>query len=45
VHLLSLGRARDTQLDGLCNYGDLPLLTIVRDRDLTPGGTFWSCDD
>ena len=35
----------DTDLDGLCDYGDLPPLTIVRDRDLTPGGTFWSCDD
>ncbi len=35
----------DTDLDGLCDYGDLPPLTIVRDRDLTPGGTFWSCDE
>ena len=35
----------DTDLDGLCSYGGLPEFTIVRDRDLTPGGTFWSCDD
>jgi hypothetical protein len=35
----------DTDLDGLCQYADLPVLTIVRDRDLTPGGTFWSCAD
>ena len=35
----------DTDLDGLCSYGGLPEFTIVRDRDLTPGGTFWSCAD
>ena len=35
----------DTDLEGLCDYANLPVLTIVRDRDLTPGGTFWSCSD
>ena len=35
----------DTDLDGLCDYDGLPTLTVVRDRDLTPGGTFWSCDE
>lgn len=35
----------DTELDGLCDYDRLPLLTIVRDRELTPGGTFWGCSD
>ena len=37
-----------TGLDGLCDYPDIPLLTIVRDRDLLPGddpdSVFWSCD-
>jgi len=36
----------DTDLDGLCSYAALPVFTIVRDRNLTPGGgTFWSCDE
>jgi len=34
----------DTDLDGLCTYDKLPELTIVRDRELTPGGTFYNCD-
>ena len=34
----------DTDLDGLCDDESLPFLTIVRDRSLSPGGTFWSCD-
>lgn len=34
----------DTDLDGLCDDETLPFLTIVRDRELSPGGTFWSCD-
>ena len=34
----------DTDLDGLCDYAGLPGLTIVRDRDLSPGGTFWGCE-
>jgi hypothetical protein len=35
----------DTDLDGLCSDPSVPALTIVRDRDLTPGGvTFWNCD-
>ena len=37
-----------TGLGGLCDYPDIPLLTIVRDRDLLPGddpdSVFWSCD-
>lgn len=36
------------ELDGLCTDPDVPLLTIVRDRALSPGnsadGAFWSCD-
>ena len=35
----------DTDLDGLCDYDGLPAFTIVRDRDLSPNGTFWSCDN
>ncbi len=34
----------DTDLDGLCGYEGLPALTIVRDRELSPHRTFWSCD-
>jgi len=35
-------------LDGLCDDPDIPVLTIVRDRALSPAGdpdsVFWSCD-
>lgn len=35
-------------LDGLCDYADMPQLTIVRDLELSPAGdpdnVFWSCD-
>lgn len=36
------------ELDGLCADPDVPVLMIVRDRDLSPGDdpdtVFWSCD-
>jgi hypothetical protein len=41
-------RSEASELDGLCDDPDVPFLTIVRDRDLSPGddpnNVFWSCD-
>lgn len=33
-----------SRMDSVCDDADRPLLTVIRDRDLTPGGTFETCD-